>query len=272
MPSLAPRPERPTIRGEHPLWRDGPPVFALFPTSAATGARDLMGHAWTPGSAGVVAAATPWGRGWRFGGSNSYLRNTTAVLPTTACTILVVVAVPGGESASGFGTLEGDANGTLPGEVVKRLQCHLTFGDAIYWDFGGGTGANRISTSVLGGTAGWNSRTSFHRLALRAGPRGSSIWYDGRLVTSQATAITRTAGLAGYEVGGWSAGGYASTNVYDSFHLYPRELPDAAILGWMADPYEHVRPRRMRVIYSAGGGGSFQAAWASQSTLMAGVP
>src|SRR5206468_3154902 len=57
-----------------------------------------------------------------------------------------------------------------------------------YWDFGGTSGANRLTAAGL-----TFSTTVPERWIVTAGPQGSAIWQNGIKVASQATAISRVA-------------------------------------------------------------------------------
>jgi hypothetical protein len=119
-----------------------------------------------------------------------------------------------------------------------RCGAHVPFSDGnVYWDFGGVTGANRISFA--------NAKSLLpESWAFRAGSLGSSIWLNGQKKASQGTAITRTStsSLAFYVNGGNNTTIVGDFQEFFFFAVYKTELPDAAIQQWMADPFCMLMP------------------------------
>jgi hypothetical protein len=158
---------------------------------------------------------------WRFEDSNW--------VPLTACTMCIV--------RKRTDTVQtGGAWGCGGGGNTYAFSLQLPYSDGtVYWDFGGWSGANRISAASL-----TMSITTPERWIVHAGPLGSAIWQNGVKVASQATAITRTAGGLTFDLSNLLA------QDINYFALYDTQWPDQLCQWWSAEPYAHLYPDTAR--------------------------
>lgn len=97
----------------------------------------------------------------------------------------------------------------IPGADASGGRCNVAFvANTAYWDFGGITGANRI-TYLLAGVTLYDTDV----WVFTAGGRGIEIWRNGSLMTSSSTAITRSASTGNFGMwdnpGRWYAAAYS---------------------------------------------------------------
>lgn len=110
---------------------------------------------------------------------------TADIIPTGQVTLAMVRQKPSTAitNAPSFGVLL--SGGSL--DAVHRAGGHLPFLDGtVYWDFGGFSGANRLTWG------GYTPGTGTEIWVFVAGSLGSAIYFNGLLVASQGTGISRT--------------------------------------------------------------------------------
>lgn len=118
---------------------------------------------------------------------------------------------------------------------------------ATYWDFGGASGANRISaTGITYGDDVW---------VFTAGKRGSAMYQNGRLLTSQSTPITRLAGSAPQLCLNCSTDALPTQDVaeHDFMYIYRRELSQFEAQLLSADPYCFIGTGQQRSVLLGAG-------------------
>jgi hypothetical protein len=123
---------------------------------------------------------------------------------------------------------------------TTHLAAYPPFSDGIvYWDFGGNSGTNRLTWG------GYVAGTKPEFWAFRAGGQGMSIWFNGKKVATQSTAVTRTGNDANYFINrlDFGANGGDSQDLA-FFAVYKAELPDSAIQQWTVSPYSMLVPKR----------------------------
>lgn len=211
----------------HPLSRT---LLAAFVPQSREPFLDPCGAPWTllsgpnrvPGRTGSAVG---------YNGVNEAHLNNTIALPTGGCTVALLLMSP--DSAS-TGSSFGNRDILDSSFGAYRLQAHLPYAGTIYWDYGGFSGANRLSWTPGSGWFG-----SWHALVFRAGPSGSSIWSDGVSMASQGTAIVRSDGNRGFSVGAWvgTDSSLYNPNTIEALYLAGREWSDREISAWTADPY-----------------------------------
>jgi len=137
---------------------------------------------------------TAWGAGAVFvAGSSQRVTNTTVVLPTAACT--VVVACKTGQSLD-TGTLFSNRD---IGADTSRMLAHMPYSANVYWDYGGSGAPERLHW-VWPDAVWFNQHHVMSFIATATG--GREIWGDGVLVASSSGGANRVNVLAGLEIGG----------------------------------------------------------------------
>lgn len=164
----------------------------------------------------------------------SYFANSTYNLPTSDCTIVqflwptnLNLSVP---DLHRGGSTFGDRNAAgSPGSCAVNCP----FDTAIYFDFGGASGSNRINYTFSAGFL-----FNWHVMAYTAGSLGSVIYEDGvAKVNNGGVAITRTNPTSGFAIGN----GYAAGNLHQAIAdyaltlIYSRILPAAEIAALSQD-------------------------------------
>jgi len=171
-------------------------------------------------------------------------------VPATAVTILVIRrktdTTNRASSLFGVGT---SGAGTL-------TQAHVPYSDGtVYWDFGTFTGANRLTATGLS-----FSTTIPERWIFTAGPRGSSIWQNGRKVASQTTALTRTVATVDFHINQHPAGSITGDlQDLNFFSAIGEQWSDDLCRWWSAEPYAHLYTPLLptaRVFLSEGAAGA----------------
>lgn len=206
----------------HPL---APDLVCIVANQGAYGGVDELGNEW-------ATEGTPGERGGRQGLATRFTTgqswtNTTVLLPTTACSIVMVV---NSEDVNA----QGSVCGNLDNAELARCQVHLPYVGGIYWDFGGFTaGVSRLSYTPAGGFWG-----TWHHMAFTAGPRGMAIYEDGETKTSHTTAASRQAGspATGFQVGKWNT--QHDTAQIESLFVYSRQLNAAEVAALVINPYQ----------------------------------
>jgi len=131
--------------------------------------------------------------------------------------------------SSSFGT--GSSGGGDPGH---RIQAHLPFSDGIvYWDFGGSSGANRL-------TVAHTKTTNIEYWAFTAGSQGSAIYLNGNELASQSTAITRTASTDNWGIHSGATFAGDNEDIYLLMFLNT-QWSAAQVAEWYQDPYGMIR-------------------------------
>ena len=127
--------------------------------------------------------------------------------------------------------------GTAPSWTVNA-NCPWSDG-VIYWDWGGAGAGQRIATPALSWS--WNE---VYYVCLVAGPRGSSIWRNGKKEASQGAAVSRTQTTNLFSYNGSFVNSTASYNRrHIMFATFDDEWSDKQVMQWFADPLGAVRPQ-----------------------------
>lgn len=150
------------------------------------------------------------------------------ILPADRITMLLVMTVPAGftDMAIGAGTFGTDC-----------CRAHCPAADTvIYFDYGGASGVNRLTSSALTWTEGQT-----YKIAFVAGARGSSIYRNGVQLATQTTAVSRTLGNSFKVLISGS-----NTNISYVALLNNEWLP-SQVMEWMANPYAMLS-RRANII------------------------
>lgn len=206
----------------HPLAQG---LVFLVPFNEGAGVpRDLV-----RGLAGAPAGAPTWGGSthgvavkrsattqlWNFGPSDW--------LPTTSATILFIRRKADVTLRDAVAwTVNDAAAGTL-------CRAYLPFSDGVaYFDFGGISGANRLTASGL------SYPTLVEQWALVAGKRGSAIYRNGVLVGSQSTTVTRTSTTSDWIVGRALGSDLEDVLLVGVLNV---EWTAAQVQAWSAQPY-----------------------------------
>lgn len=155
----------------------------------------------------------------------------------------------------------------------NQLSIYVESSKISVWSTPSGTGT---SVQSINGTATLIANRSYD-LAIVATPPNFSSYLDGSLDDSGAAgsaASSRTSADVSY-IG--RAGGYTSAMLQgyiEYFHVWTRALSASEIMQLRADPYALVSPNQASRFYmtqpAAGGGGSFNPAWALGSNRMIG--
>ena len=204
----------------------------------------------------AVATGNPVLSGTRFGSralrspdTSTYwdcgVDGTHLTLPTTAVTVAVIRRKldTTARASALFGTASAGA--------TTRLGTHCPWSDGVvYWDFGGTSGANRISYT-------WAATTTVERFVFVAGTRGSAIYLDGISKASQATGITRSSASEQFflNAGQGSVSSRQDIVEYVAFFLFDAEWTQDQARQWTAEPYCFLQPiiRRRYFVPAAGG-------------------
>lgn len=109
----------------------------------------------------------------------------------------------------------------------------------VYWDFGGSSGSNRLTSSGQ----------TFERAlwVFTAGPRGMEIWKNGLLLSSSATAVTRVSSASPFALGNHS-GVLGDDVTYHFFAAFNRQLEQSETIAFSADPFAIVRPPARKIV------------------------
>lgn len=179
---------------------------------------------WTHNSHGPAIAFTATNQGLsNLCGSSGYLR--AAMIPTDRVTILMI-------RRKQDTTNRGNIHFGTTGGGTDTCKAFCPYVDAqIYWDFGGASGSNRLTTSALS----WNTEVDIFGFV--AGANGLAIYRNGALIASSATAVTRT--------DGGTFGLNASGDLVDInfFAILNAEWNPTQMLDWMARPYQMLNQR-----------------------------
>jgi len=224
-------------------------LYLCFPMNEQGGApRDLvrgLQTVATPG-AGSVGWAPMGGRRtvgmgarntgvgyWSLGAEGSAPLTS---MPTTACTVMLArhtVAQAGNDCAFGIGT-----------DSAHECLAYISFAGTVYWDYGGGAGANRVSVGGLS--------LADDTWAFVAGLRGSMIVQNGVVRASQGTAISRMVGTETFGIGnggGSSTNNAGNENRYGFFYMWSRELSLTEIQWLHAEPFALLNPPAPKILY-----------------------
>src|ERR1043165_8922918 len=220
------------VNPEHPFAQG---AVALVPMLESLGIPANYGSAATTLSkvGAPVWASNPQGAAYQFPTTSSCLRfNSTDNIPTAAATICIIRRKLDTtlRTAGLFGFQGGTTTSKKCGAAVPNSSGNVVF------DFGGATGANRLTVTGLSFT------TDVERWVFTAGPAGSAIWRDGIKVGSQSTAITRTSGGGAFNIGYGIESGSTSTDLQDVnfFQVNNVQWVDGLCQWWSAEPYAHL--------------------------------
>lgn len=190
------------------------------PTVNVTHTAGLMGPA------GKTTATTQF---WTWGAEGTSIR-----LPTTMCTVAILRrrADTTIRDAAFFGAAMATA--------AQRMTLSTFTDNNIYWDFGGVTGANRISVTATG-----NITVNLEAWVAVAGVRGSAIYRNGLRLVAQTTAITRSVGTASLVVPGAASTAGDPQEIYQ-FLLLEQEWTPTQVMEWTVAPWGSIfeGPRR----------------------------
>lgn len=186
---------------------------------------------------GLIGSAASINDGWSLGTDDGWL-------PTDRCTIVVIRRKTDttNRSSALFGLYGGAAS-------TNRIGTHCPYSDGtVYWDYGGFSGGStRLS---LGGLT---FSTDWEYWVFTAGRKGMAFYRNGKLLASQATAVTRSSdttsgALFGPNVGhGESGGGTVTGDIEDIalFAVLAWEWSASDVRQWHADPFCLVHPGRI---------------------------
>lgn len=163
-----------------------------------------------------------------------------AWLPTLAATVVVIRRLKDTtlRQSSLFGLDLLDAT-----PWATRLGAHVPYSDGtVYWDFGGASGANRLTW------AGYTKSAAVDYWVFTAGPAGMAIYYNGVQVAVSTTAVTRSVATSNF----WINNGNGSSGLFDSqevnlFLILPVQWGQAQVSEWTARPYSIFLPQAPRV-------------------------
>lgn len=178
--------------------------------------RNTSGYAQNShGPALMMSAASPQ---WieDLCGASSYLRSL--MIPTARITVLMI------RNKTDTTLRTGNHFGISGGTTFCTALCPYT-DSKIYWDFGGNTGDNRLTSSALTWT------TDVDVLGFVAGARGMAIYRNGTQVAVKTPAVTRTDG------GTFSLNGSSDKVDVNFFAILNAEWLPSQMLEWMANPY-----------------------------------
>lgn len=234
----------------------------------------LLGPEFIPQGSVTSDGLTPIGQGVRSAaGTNNVLGMKATVppnfLPTAYATI--VIGYYKTDTTNRVSAAFGTAGSTTPANS-NRMGCHLPYSDGtVYFDWGGSTGANRVTKAGLG-TGNFNGVWSFTSgSALR-------IWKDGQLLSTGSGAATRIdADLDSVWLFNGNSGGTLPSAVTGQdnavipfFYLYNRELTATELQQLARSPYspvEEFRGRRTVIILNSGTGAATQTIGAATGTI-----
>lgn len=136
-----------------------------------------------------------------------------------------------------------------PATGTNIFNAHAPFSDGVtYWDFGGNTGANRISVGGL-------SYSKPTCLVFSAGANGSRIVQDGVVRASQASPISRTVSSANWSL---NRGGLAGdlVNIYAAA-IWSREMLGGEAVQLSRNPWQLFAPQTRRIWVPGAVGGAY---------------
>jgi hypothetical protein len=124
--------------------------------------------------------------------------------------------------------------------VGIRLSTHCPYSDnTTYFDFGGQSGANRI-------TAAASPYTGVEWWAFVAGTRGSAFYRNGIQLASQSTAITRQSGAGNNFVINRGASATGDIQQIYFFAIFDAEWTQDMVRYWYNHPWEFMNPVPLR--------------------------
>lgn len=229
------------LRGVDPLALGGiPPSLRLVPIGAPT---------WNSNREGVTGRCGTTADAWYLGVTGS-----AKWVPQAAITIAFIRRKL---DATNRNTPIFTCNSvaTWSGTASCMVICPYSTG-TVFWDFGGTSGANRLTVAGLS-----FSTTIPERWIFTAGPAGSAIWRDGIKLASQATAITRTVetGSGTPAINYGDALSNADVQEFNFLQVSARQWSDEVCRWWSAEPYAHLYPRPMTFVGSSHGKGRLPA-------------
>src|SRR3989344_1023363 len=176
------------------------------------------------GSTGTLTTTTTIsgriGQALQFDGTDDYVNATGFVWPTggpVTVSFWNYVKTSDAKDSSAFGS-----NDTS--NFSNRFHSHAPFSDKVlYWDYGGASGAARISTNYTAYLDRWTYVTL---VSQGNGGNFKAIYFDGKLVTSAASSDGPDASVTGMFIGRWSS--YHRGRI-DDFRIYNRVLNAAEI-------------------------------------------
>lgn len=168
---------------------------------------------------------TTTGQGWSI--SNICNRPATAA----AGSVLYIRRRYGALADSGFGCTSAS---------TTSFGGHLVWNDGnLYWDFGGNAGSNRLSATSL-------DLTVDSVLIMTAGPSGSYIYQNGKLLASSATAITRSLSTSDFGLTYGNSITNTSSRVDTLTIVAERQWTPQEVRLLSIDPFRLVEPARGR--------------------------
>ncbi len=161
-------------------------------------------------------------------------RTLETIAPTTQVTVLAIREKTDttNRTSALFGVQD------TSGGALSRCGAHVPWSDGtVYWDFGGQSGANRLSVASL-------SFTGVEHWAFTAGRMGLRIYQNGIQRASSATAVTRTADSAlAFRIGAGNNTNNADLQRIYFFALLNEEWTHGQVLEWIANPYMLLQPQ-----------------------------
>lgn len=229
----------------HPLAR-GLVLCTLL--ARGSGWRDIIRGAYVASTAGLSTSVGPHGPSIdQVSGvtSGHTIDATGGWLPTTSATVTLLHAKT--DATLRQNRSFGSFSSTLHAAAQLISVHHFWTDGNIYWDFGGNTGANRLTvaqTAIPGTMDIWS---------FVAGLAGMSIWRNGAKIASQSTAVSRTntdVTHFGLGNGGSATNTWFQTDAVrqSALIMHAREL-DAEIPALHSDPFQMLETPSTRRTY-----------------------
>ncbi len=205
---------------------EGSGVPAVLPASLGVTLTAVGSPTWATNSAGIAGQFLATGDGWRSAAESSWM-------PTAAMTMAVIKRKLDATNRQET-VMSPNGGGTWGG--TASLMLLLPFNDGTtYWDYGGVSGANRLTAPGLTYSQGvpdlW---------VVTAGSAGSAIWQNGVKVANQATGITRVNSVTDqFFINGSYNEAAAQGDIcqINFLQINNAQWDDATITAWFANPY-----------------------------------
>lgn len=198
------------------------------PSQALRMVRPSALFSWTPGFGHLMPldcqsiptnTINVFGRAWQGTAVTNF--GSDLFIPTTGASMVVTLVRVGSPVVSSVGS----------DDPSTTMNTHLPWVDGtVYWDYGGTSAPNRISIS---GLTNWDGTWVF-----TAGPLGSRIFRNGRLLVSSSTPITSTHSGGGRNFGFGGKVGAVDTNAQYSFlYVDGQQFDDSTAQAVSVNPW-----------------------------------
>jgi hypothetical protein len=142
-----------------------------------------------------------------------------------------------------------DAGAIWDDAADSNNEILFRYGGTIYWDWGNTTSGSRLLWTPPAGYF-----NTYHALAFRAGTGGMSIWSDGVQQASYSPAVNTflAVPITSFRVGTNLFNGLNEDASIEGLWIWGRQLSDAAIAAWSAQPYAmYAAPTTRRYFFAA---------------------